>query len=220
MNNKVKAEYMEGLKLSGFPLTSKYLPGIFKTARELSVRYQVGQDYEDFVQLAIIEATRLEPIFDDSKGSTFMSFVRKPIKQVAQKFYGYSRSSTNKFNKVSKYMEAYLVENKVYPTVPEIAKALNMTEFLVKSIYFGKPFKVSLESLGDDFTIENDEQTKSSELIDDLISGLPVINQKIITGYFLEELSLEELASVHKVSKGAVKVLIDESLVEIREKHK
>ena len=220
MNNQIKAEYMEGLKLSGFPLTSKYLHGIFKAARELSVRYQVGQDFEDFVQLAVIEAIRLEPIFDDSKGSTFMSFIRKTIKQVAQKFYGYSRSSTNKFNKVSKFMEAYLAENKVYPTVPEIAKALNMTEFLVKSIYFGKPFKVSLESLGEDFTIENDEQTNSSELIDDLISGLPEVNQKIITGYFLEELSLEELASVHKVSKGAVKVLIDESLIEIREKHK
>lgn len=218
-NNQVssKTTYAKELILAGFPLTAKYLNGIFKEARDLSIRYQVRQDFDDFKQLAIIEAVRLEPIFDKTKGASFMSFIRKPIKQVAQKLYGYSRSSTNKFNKVSKFMESYKEEHKVYPTVPEIAKALEMTEFLVKSIYFGKPFKVSLEALGDDFTIEEDGT--NSELLDDILDELNETHRKIVKGYYLDEQPIGLLSGLYNIPITKITSILDEAIKELQEKH-
>jgi len=208
----VRLTYAKELAKAGFPLTAKYIHGIYKVAAELSLRYQMRQDLEDFIQLAVIEAIRLEPIFDASKGNSFLSFIRKPIKQVAQKLYGYSRSSSNKFNKVAKFMEAYLVEHSVYPTVPIISKSLGITEWDVKSIYFGRPVKISLEALAEDFSLEDENSESIDDTLEDLLFGIEELDKKILLGFYIEEFNVEQLASIYNLPKKTIISILDSTI--------
>jgi len=207
----MKGSTIKGLIDTGYPLTAKYIHAIYKLAHTLAAKYNVPQDYQDICQLALIAATGMESKFDDSKGSKFITFIKKPILQIVQKKYGYPKSSASLYYKISKFMLKYGQEHKVVPTTADIAKALNITEIHVKSIYFGKPYKISLNSLGDDFQIEN-EDTLLSNTIVDLLDSLTSPDKKLITEFYLEEYSIEELAVVYnttsaKISKDVARIL-------------
>lgn len=214
-----KDNYKKQLESQGFPLTSSHINMLYSNARELSVKYSVRDDIEDIFQLSVIESIRLEPIFDASIGSTFMGFIRKPIKQVVQKTYGYPRAATNTFNKVFKFMESYLTEHKEYPTVPLIAKTLGITEFSVKSIYATRPQTVSLDLLGEDFAFEDDGCNASMELVWELLEGLPELPRKLIVGHYLEGYSVEELSATHKIPRGTIAASLSETLQLLKDKH-
>lgn len=213
-----KGDYAKNLRESGFPQTSKYINAISKEVRFLSKKYNMASDYEDMLQLALIEAVRLEPVFDIKKGNTFLSFIRKPIRQIMQKLYGFSRSSTNSYNKIVKFMKAYETEHSVLPTTDIIAKALNMTEWKLKSIYYGKPLKVSLEALGDDFALEN-AQTELSRSIQDALEILNDEDSKLITLLYLEEYSVEELSVIYSISVDDLNAKIVIILDTLKEAH-
>ena len=210
--------YAKYLLEDGCPQTAKYLNAIGSEARYLSKKYNMPGDYEDFFQLALIEAVRLEPVFDITKGNTFLSFIRKPIKQIMQKLYGFSRSSTNKYNKIVKFMKAYEVEHGVLPTTDIIAKALGVTEWALKSIYYGKPIKVSLDALGDDFHLSN-EQTALTSTIQEALEILNDEDSQLIKAFYLEEYSVEELALIYTTPKENISVRISEILKRLTEAH-
>jgi len=144
LTNKVIENQLE---IDGYPLTAKYVNAIGAEARKLSIKYGKTQDYEDIFNISLIEATRLEGRFDVSKGNTFFTFVRKPIRFAVQKVYGYSKGVVRKFNKINKFMKAYEIANGHLPDIPTIAKGLEITPFAVRSIFQGKPFSVSIDSI-------------------------------------------------------------------------
>lgn len=208
--------YAKQLDDQGYPLTSRYFNAITKDAKELANKYRMSLDYDDFCQLALVEATRLEKVFSKDRGCSFMAFIRKPIKQVIQKMYGYSRSETNKFNKIVKFMEAYEKENGTQPTVPLIAKALGTTEWYVQSIYYGKPIKISLESLSEE-TLSNTADTNQEELVEDLLEGLSSFRSSLMKSHYVDEMSIDELVAILGKPKSFIVSELSESIKLLKE---
>jgi len=189
---------MKELSIIGYPITSSYIHAIYKLARTLSFKYNVPQDYEDICQLALLEAIRLEPQFDVTKGASFMTFIRRPVTQVVQKYYGYSKSTTKLYNKILKFMSDYEKESGVLPLVDTIAKALKITELEVTSLYYGRPLKVSLDILGEDeVSVEHAEHP--NEYICAILESLSDTDKEFVTLHFLQEHSLQELSVLYKV---------------------
>ena len=194
MKNKV---VMDDLRLQGFPETAKYLPAIYSEARYLAGKYHVMHDYQDVCQIALIEAVRLEKKFNLELGNTFMSFIKKPIRHAVQKVYGYSKADTNKYNKVIKFMRTYQDKHEILPSTSEIAKALSITEVNLKSIYFGKPFQVSLDSFGDTF-VEDNDQVRLTDEVNAIFEMLSTEDATLIHELFIQEYTMEELSALYK----------------------
>ena len=115
-------------------------------------------------------------------------------------------------------MKAYEVEHKVLPTVDIIAKALNITEKALKSIYYGKPLKISLDALGTDFHLEN-EQTELTDTLRDALEMLTERDSKMITLFFIEEYTAEELSAIYGTPVEEVNTTIARILDELKEAH-
>ena len=198
-----KAVVIRNLVAEGFPLTAKFIHAFYKEARTLSIKYGLPQDYQDICQLALIEAVRLEPKFDSKKGTCFFTFVRRPLRHVIQKIYGYSKASTNLYNKISKFSERYHEEHSLMPNITTISKALNITEIKIRSVFYGKPLKVSVEALGPDFSLHN-EPSSSETLVDGLLEGVSLEDATLVREYYLEGYSLEELSTIYRIPIGSI----------------
>lgn len=209
-----KEAIVRELTSGGFLHTARYIHAIFKEARLLSQKFNVPQDYEDICQLALVEAVKLEKNYDKSRG-TFLTFIRKPIRQSVQKVYGYSRSATKLYNKVGNFMEEYNKINGHYPALPVIAKALKKTEWDIKSIHYGKPYKVSLDALSEDHVLDN-EQLQQDQRVLEILETLNQEDRTLVHEYYLQDYSMEELSAIYEVHPSTISNNLMRILQEVR----
>lgn len=191
-----KAHIRQQLIATGYPITAKYLNALYAMARKLSIKYMVPQDYADICQLALIEAVKMEAKFDSTKGS-FATFIQKPVKHVVQRVYGHTKSSTSLYNKVRKFTEEYFKQHARYPSASNIQKSVGISEIALKSIYYGKPYKISLDNLNADLYLDN-EETQINSQTERLLESLDNSARELVELYYFEDYTVEELSVIFK----------------------
>ena len=183
------------LASKGFPRTAAYLGAIYKEAKAISRRYHVSEDFEDVLQVMLAEATRLEASFDATKGNTFFTYIKMPLRHVIQKVFGFSKSAALQYNKIYKFMKSFEVANGYLPTTRVIAEGLDMTTTKVKEIFYGKPLQVSLDALSEDVaTTELLKDSNSS--VELILEALSEEDQKLAIAYYVEEFTVTAIASI------------------------
>lgn len=181
------------LKEAGHPLTAKYMNAIMKDARTLAAKYKVPQDTQDIQQIMLAEATRLESKFDTSKGTTFYTYIVKPIRRVVHKVYGFSHPSYPLMAEALKFMDEYNQEHGVYPSAPTLAKGLDVTETKVSSMFFGIPHNIPIDNVPET-DLQDNEEMQVSDLLEDVLERVTKQQRDLLVKYFMMEYSAEELA--------------------------
>jgi DNA-directed RNA polymerase specialized sigma24 family protein len=199
------------LEAQGFPRTASYVYALGKEARTLSIKYGVQQDYEGIFNLLLSEAVRVEPLFDDSKGNTFLTFLRKPLRHLMQKTYGYSTSSIKLYNQIKRYIKQYEETKGVIPDVPTIAKGLDMTTTKVCSVFIGKPHIISTDALSPEVLSSTMEDP-----VELLLEGLNPEDRQLIFQRYIEEFTINELSLMYGTHPHVLKKRIENVLRQLR----
>jgi len=79
---------IEQLAYQGFPLVSKYYEGIAGLARKLAFKYGKVNQEEDFTQVALATACKMEKNYSKELGASFYTYINKPIKNEIQRAFG------------------------------------------------------------------------------------------------------------------------------------
>ncbi len=206
-------------------LISKYLPLIKFVAGRMTLTPPPGLDYEDILSFGVFGLIDAVDRFDPSKGFVFQTFaiprIRGAILDELRKCDWYSRTGREKVQKLNKAMEKILqnegkfddnlirsemgVSTEEYYEIQELASRGYIT-----SLDDPTPLddgEVSLEStIADEHENAADRMVYESDLqeVSEALKSLPDREQKMLTLYYYNGLTLKEIGKVLGVSESRV----------------
>jgi len=130
-----------------YPLTSQYVKGIYGLARKLNSQMSTNKavdTHEDFFQAMITEACKLEPKFDPERGTSFYTFINRPLRaQMFKQFVSVDTDSQD-YQDIKSFVRSYEKEHHLYPSVEIISEGTNLPSDLIRLEYYGKVQEVSI----------------------------------------------------------------------------
>ena len=194
------------------------------------IRY--GEPFEDLVQVGYLGFLKAIENYDPEKGelSTYISHcVLGEIKHYLRDKTGNIRIPKT-VKKLISSMDAFIdkvwEEENRYPTIDEIAKALNIKKESVKELFRIKEsiMTLSIEELGIEMDKIKSESFQSFRLpvedkiaLESALSKLPEIQRKIIEYIFYQDLTQGEVAKILKISQSQVSRLFKNALSKLKE---
>ncbi|HPP16534.1 MAG TPA: sigma-70 family RNA polymerase sigma factor [Dictyoglomaceae bacterium] len=191
-----------------------------------------GEPFEDLVQVGYLGFLKAIENYDPEKGelSTYISHcVLGEIKHYLRDKTGNIRIPKT-VKKLISSMDAFIdkvwEEENRYPTIEEIAKALNIKKESVKELFRIKEsiMTLSIEELGIEMDKIKSESFQSFRLpvedkiaLESALSKLPEIQRKIIEYIFYQDLTQGEVAKILKISQSQVSRLFKNALSKLKE---
>ncbi|HOJ93411.1 MAG TPA: sigma-70 family RNA polymerase sigma factor [Dictyoglomaceae bacterium] len=191
-----------------------------------------GEPFEDLVQVGYLGFLKAIENYDPEKGelSTYISHcVLGEIKHYLRDKTGNIRIPKT-VKKLISSMDAFIdkvwEEENRYPTIDEIAKALNIKKESVKELFRIKEsiMTLSIEELGIEMDKIKSESFQSFRLpvedkiaLESALSKLPEIQRKIIEYIFYQDLTQGEVAKILKISQSQVSRLFKNALSKLKE---
>lgn len=202
-----------------YPLTSQYVNGIYGLAKKLSFQMSTNHavfTHEDFFQAMIIEACKLEPKFDESRGNSFYTFINRPLRAQMFKTFVAIDTGTSHYKTIRQFVVDYQKTHHLYPNVETISEAVDIPEDVIKFEFYGKAQEVSPDEI--DEIVMSNETNEINPM--DYIDVLEPIEQLVIELMFSE--IPEELAEVFTlhylmISKPALDEIMEIALSKLKE---
>jgi len=172
----------EGLK-DKYPLTAQYVNGIYGLANKLSWQMSTNRSVftaEDFFQVMIVEACKLEPKFDTERGTSFYSFINRPLRIMMFREFVQVDANTPVYKVIKNFIRDYENKHKTYPSVEIISESTDIAADLIRSSYYGKENTVSIEALGEDGVNVSASAEPTSVNPKDFIEYLEPMEQMVI----------------------------------------
>jgi RNA polymerase sigma factor (sigma-70 family) len=215
-----KKEIQIGLKTDGYPQTAKYIDGIIGLAKKLTIKYGQSAHLDDFIQEALITATKLEQTsWDSARSNSFYTYIVKPIKNQIQHVFGNRNRRHKKYKIIQKFIETYSTENLGrYPDVSTISNGTKLSHFEIMSIYYDKHNTIQLSALDDEFVATDNEDDESWIL--SYIQAIPAETHRVVLSLIYEDgldirtvatkqgISQTECLKIHDAGIEAVKKLL------------
>jgi len=218
--NKQLDDIAKGLQDSN-PLTAQYLNGIFGLAKKLSFQMSTNHavdTYEDFFQVLLLEACKLEKKFDKSRGTSFYTFINRPLKAKAFREFVPVDRSTDSYKDIKTFVKDYESKHGTYPQVAIISEGTGYEAGTVKEIYYGKTQQVSLEALSEDYVSSLGDKEVLSPL--DFLEDLDDLEASVISlmyGDVPEETAEAFAMNYLCITKSALQSIHDRALSKLKE---
>jgi len=205
-----------------YPLTSQFVNGIYGLAKKLS--YQIATNkavdsHDDFFQIMLVEACRLEPKFDPDRGTSFYSFINRPLRaKMFKEFIDVDRGGDN-YKKIKEFIKGYQADKHIFPSVEIISDELDIPSDVVRLDYYGKTQTISVDDC-DDLLLSDEvdgvnpmDYVKYLEPIEQLVisllySEIPEDMADVFTRQYLM-ITQETLEEIRDISLTKLKGLID-----------
>jgi len=207
-----KIKKKDDLKARNF-LISKYMY-LAKYVSSKIPRYTALYTYEDIIQWACIGLIKAIERFNPERGIKFETYA---ISRIKGEIYDNIRKLLPYHSKIKKQIET--LYEKIYkikgrtPTYKEIAKEMGITVNKVKKLLknYSPVFILSLEDLIKNhmFSIPQDKNEKNlfsekKDILSKSIEKLSERERQIISLYYYEGLTLNEIAEILKISESRV----------------
>ncbi|HOP94724.1 MAG TPA: sigma-70 family RNA polymerase sigma factor [Dictyoglomaceae bacterium] len=191
-----------------------------------------GEPFEDLVQVGYLGFLKAIENYDPEKGelSTYISHcVLGEIKHYLRDrkdSIRIPRTVKKLISNMDAFIDKVWEEENRYPTIEEIAKALNITKESVRELFRVKDSirTLSIEELGIEKDRIRSESLQSFRLpvedkiaLENAISKLPEIQRKIIEYIFYQDLTQGEVAKILKISQSQVSRLFKNALSKLKE---
>ena len=207
----------EQLEQQGYPLTAKYYLGLRGLASKLAFKYAKTSLEEDFIQVALATATRMEPKFNPEAGASFYTYLNKIIKSDIQKEFGNPNRHTSKYKVIQKFIDDYGKEYTRYPDVSEIAKATGLSRFEILSIYYDRYKEQSLDSSLDPANMHDPFQNTDHQWVAEHLDVLDDQAKYLMHSLYTYELSLSDAANAMGVPLETARAIKNESLAKLKD---
>lgn len=203
------------------PLTAQYLNGIFGLAKKLSFQMATNHavdSYEDFFQVMLVEACKLEQKFDKERGTSFYTFINRPLKARAFREFVSVDKSTDAYKDIRTFVKDYEDKHGTYPQVQVISEGTGLEADIVKQVYYGKTQQVSMEALSEDFVSSLEELEATSPL--DFLEELDDLEASVISLMYgdIPEATAEAFAMNYLcITKSALYAIHDRAIGKLKE---
>ena len=218
MNKKLE-EIAVGIQ-DTYPLTAQYLNGIYGLAKKLSFQMSTNHavdDYEDFFQVLVMEACALESKFDVSRGTSFYTFINRPLKAKAFREFVPVDKSTTIYKNIKDFVKEYSLKHDTYPQVEIISEGTGYTHETIKNTYYGKVPQVSLEAMSEDMVSDLAEGPELNPL--DYLEYLDDVEAAVISLLYgdIPEAQAETFAmNFLCITRNALKAIHDRAIGKLR----
>ncbi|MGB4645462.1 MAG: sigma-70 family RNA polymerase sigma factor [Dictyoglomaceae bacterium] len=191
-----------------------------------------GEPFEDLVQVGYLGFLKAIENYDPEKGelSTYISHcvlgeIRHYLRDRKDSIR-IPRTVKKLISNMDAFIDKVWEEENRYPTIEEIAKALNITKESVRELFRVKDSirTLSIEELGIEKDRIRSESLQSFRLpvedkiaLENAISKLPEIQRKIIEYIFYQDLTQGEVAKILKISQSQVSRLFKNALSKLKE---
>jgi RNA polymerase sigma factor (sigma-70 family) len=208
---------IEALEYQGYPLTSKFYNGIIGLAVKLANKYGKVSLINDFKQIALATACRMEPKFTPEFGASFYTFINKPIKNEIQRTFGNPNRHTKHYKQIQKFIEEFNKDTGRYPEISEITTGTSLTRFTILSVYYDKYIEVSMSDINIDHEELLDPFNYQSDKIMEYLDILSDNEKVIINSIFIDELPSSEIAKLLGTSIKNVEEMTRIALEKLKE---
>ncbi len=191
-----------------------------------------GEPFEDLVQVGYLGFLKAIENYDPEKGelSTYISHcvlgeIRHYLRDRKDSIR-IPRTVKKLISNMDAFIDKVWEEENRYPTIEEIAKALNITKESVRELFRVKDSirTLSIEELGIEKDRIRSESLQSFRLpvedkiaLENAISKLPEIQRKIIEYIFYQDLTQGEVAKILKISQSQASRLFKNALSKLKE---
>ena len=191
-----------------------------------------GEPFEDLVQVGYLGFLKAIENYDPEKGelSTYISHcvlgeIRHYLRDRKDSIR-IPRTVKKLISNMDAFIDKVWEEENRYPTIEEIAKALNITKESVRELFRVKDSirTLSIEELGIEMDKIRSDGFQSFHLpvedkiaLESAISKLPEIQRKIIEYIFYQDLTQGEVAKILKISQSQVSRLFKKALSKLKE---
>lgn len=213
-------------------LFQKHRVLVMKIAKHYKRRLPSHIEYEDLLQSGFIGLIEAKRLFKLNMGATFETFaslkIRGSIVDSLRKNSFASRDTIKNMKRVSAAINRLEQQKQQPPTAEEIARELDMSldEYWKLTQQINISHVVDIESVqGENIGGDSDdnpdkiaEQQELKEKILNILHKLPEKERLILSLYYLEELTLKQIAEIIELTEARVSQLHSQAIARIQSK--
>jgi RNA polymerase sigma factor for flagellar operon FliA len=237
-NEKLWAEYMRTRepRLKD-EIVKRFLPLVRYVALRMSVRFQVGIDFEDILSFGVLGLLDAVDRFEPDRGFVFQTFavprIRGAILDELRRYDWISRSGREKLQKFERTLED-IAKTKGGTDDKSLMSAMGMDEQSYKDLLeiASRSYVVSLDDVLalDEWDIQREdavdrerlsaiemiEQSEETDMVVEALKKLPERERTLLSLYYYEGLTLKEIGPVLGVTESRVSQLHGRALSLLR----
>jgi RNA polymerase sigma factor for flagellar operon FliA len=218
-------------------IVKRFLPLVRYVALRMSVRFQVGIDFEDILSFGVLGLLDAVDRFEPKRGFVFQTFavprIRGAILDELRRYDWISRSGREKLQKFERALED-IAKTKGRTDDKSLMSAMGMDEQSYKDLLdiASRSYVVSLDDVLalDDWDMQREdvvdgdrpsavdmiEQNEETEIVVGALKKLPERERTLLSLYYYEGLTLKEISLVLGVTESRVSQLHGRALSLLR----
>lgn len=191
----------ENLKNSGYPRTSQYIKGIVSYSRILARQVSRGYsiDHDLVFQVCLLQSTKIEANFDETRGATFFSYIKPFITSKVYSTLLPNAKVSKLLRKAKDFAEEYEFKHSYYPTISQISEHLGITNTKLLDAMATTPTVLQFDSADTSTLVYDPNDVELGSDIEEELLKLPEDSQTLLHIVFSESTTAKGLSKASAI---------------------